>query len=364
MPASQLLRSEPPRAAFHGLRIAPTDCDEAPRRAPRDAGGRFAAVFQALPGGVVALDADGRVEAFNPAARELLGDLRCGEPWREVVARAVAPAWDDGHDVTLTGGRRVNIATEPLAGRGGQVLLIKDVSQTRALQDELARYKRLAAEGNLAAALAHQIRTPIAAALLYAGHLGRAALSPARRNQYAGAVVERLRHLERLVEDMLLYARCGGFERTNVPVSGLLAELRSAAAAQSAAGSFRIVLADEAGAAQVPANRDALTSALHNLIANAHEACDGHGTLRIAARRSGPATLEISFTDDGPGIDPAQAGDVFEPFFTTRDAGTGLGLAVVRAIVHAHGGDIRLDTAYQGGARFVISLPLCNPMSA
>ncbi len=321
------------------------------------AAGRFKAVFEALPGGVVVLDGDGCIEASNAAAERLLGPLERGSAWREVVARVVAPRWDDGHDMTLSSGRRVNISTEALADQPGQVLLINDVTENRRLHDDVGRWRRLAAAGELAAALAHQVRTPLAAALLYASNLRRAELAPERRTHYAERVIERLRHLERLVEDMLLYARCGSFEREPLALEALLEGLVAASEAQTGAGRFRLEIIDGAGPVLIDAHRDALLSALHNLVANAHEACFGAGQLQLSCRHEPAGILELRFTDDGPGVDPHAAETIFEPFYTRRADGSGLGLAVVRAVVHAHGGEVRVDTGAGPGACFVVRLP-------
>jgi two-component system sensor histidine kinase FlrB len=325
---------------------------------------RMSAVVRALPGGVVVLDGDGRIEACNAAAAELIGPLAPGEPWRDVVARIVAPRWDDGHDLTLSNGRRVHVATEALAAPPGQVLLITDVSATRRLQDDLNRYRRLAAESELAAALAHQIRTPLATAILNVVNLsaGRSGAGAARAN--AQSVLAPLRHLERLVEDMLVYARCGGFERTPVTVADLLAQLLAVTAVATADGRFRVRVDNRCGEARIGANRDSLVSALQNLVANAAEAANGSGCLDIRVQQHGAAGLVFDFVDDGPGIAPEHAADVFEPFFSTRAGGTGLGLAIVRAIVHAHGGEVEVVPRQGRGAHFRVRIPGIDVPSA
>ncbi len=316
---------------------------------------RYAQVFAALPGGVIVLDGDGRISAFNAAAASLAGPLRAGESWREVVARSIAPRWDDGHDVSLANGRRVNIATQALDDPPGQLVLLADVTETRRLQDDLARYKRLAAEGELAAALAHQVRTPLATAVLYTGMLARADLDAARRVDCADRVLDRLRHLERLVEDMLLYARCGSFDREPLAVTDLLAALVRAAEPDTRAAGFHLVTGGAPPGLRIGANRDALVSALHNLIANARQA--GATRLAIAARGDGD-WLELTFEDDGPGVPGTDPESIFAPFVSGRPGGSGLGLAVVRAIVGAHGGDIRLASRAGCGACFLVRLPL------
>jgi two-component system sensor histidine kinase FlrB len=108
----------------------------------------------------------------------------------------------------------------------------------------------------------------------------------------------------------------------------------------------------------VRGNRDALASALHNLIDNARQACGGNGSMMIEAVTEGSEMAVLRFTDDGPGIPPNLRETIFEPFFTTRMGGSGLGLAVTQAVVRAHGGEITLESPNGTGTTFVVRLPL------
>lgn len=318
---------------------------------------RLESLLDALPAGVVVLDGQGRVQSFNPVAAELLGQLAVGDAWAAVVERAFAPRWDDGHDVSLADGRVVNLATQALVGEPGQILLLNDVTETRRLQDQLAHHKRISAKTEMAAAMAHQIRTPLAAALLNVGNVKRAAADPEHAERAAGRALKSLRRLERLVDEMLLFARGGNLAVSRVPVGELLR--RVADAAREAFASDRFTLECEAleDASEVWANGEALTSIVLNLVDNAQQACDGEGTVRISARVAGEA-CELAVEDDGPGVPGDARERIFEPFHTTRANGTGLGLSVARAVARAHAGELALGDAPSGGARFVLTLPL------
>lgn len=137
---------------------------------------RLQSLLDLLPGGVIVIDAHGVVREANPAALGLLGEPLVGMLWREVIARCFAPREDDGHEISLRDGRRLSIATRSLNGEPGQLILLNDLTDTRRLQEQLARHERLSALGRMVASLAHQIRTPLSAALLYAGHLSEQAL--------------------------------------------------------------------------------------------------------------------------------------------------------------------------------------------
>ncbi len=319
--------------------------------------GRLGLLLDALPGGVVVLDADGIVQQCNPAARELLGESLEGALWREVVQRVFAPRPDDGHDVSLDSGRRVNIATCSLGEEPGQVLLINDVTETRRLQEQLAQLRRLSAMGEMAAALAHQVRTPLASALLYAGNLGRPDLEPDARQRFGEKLRGVLGHLEKLVKDMLTFARKGNFQVEDVSMSDLTSALRQMLEAGLGHTRVKFELTNDAGQAVVQGNRDALISACRNLVENAVQ-WGGDGVLvRVHLSRTDSATVRINVADNGPGISPEATERLFDPFFTTRGNGIGLGLAVVQAVVQSHGGRVWVDSQWGQGSSFVLELP-------
>jgi transcriptional regulator with PAS, ATPase and Fis domain len=170
---------------------------------------RYKKILDVLPGGVIILDGDGRVQECNPSAQALLGEPLQGALWREVVERAVTPRPDDGHDISLHDGRRVNISTQALDGEPGQILLIKDVTETRRLLDQLSLHQRLFAQGDLAASLAQQIRTPLSAAILYLSNLSSSGFEPNIGRPFVGKTLASLKDLERLVEELMLFARGG-----------------------------------------------------------------------------------------------------------------------------------------------------------
>lgn len=319
---------------------------------------RLQALLASLPAGVLVVDAGGRIQECNPVAEDLLGRPLLGEAWQTVIERAFAPRADDGADISLRDGRRVSLSTCPLGAEPGQILLLKDVSETRLLQDRLAQHGRLATMGEMAASLAHQIRTPLSASLLYASQLKRSALPEAERGRMAGKLIGGLRELESLVDDMLLYARSGTAGEEQFDAAGLLADVSTAIAEQVQRTGTRFRCAGADVPVQLWGNRRMLASALQNLAENAMQAMGRGGRLRLAARADAAAgTLELSVSDDGPGIAAEHQERVFTPFFTTRASGTGLGLAVVAGVVRAHRGDIRLESAAGEGCTFRVLLP-------
>lgn len=321
---------------------------------------RLESLLSALPGGVIVLDGEGVVQEFNPAAVVLLGEPLQNQKWSDVIQRAFAPRADDGHEISLVSGRRVTISTCPIESEPGQILLLTDVTEMRQLQDRLNHQQRLASMGEMAASLAHQIRTPLASALLYSSNLKRQKLDDETRLKFSGKVFERLRYLESLVNDMLLFARGEKIDQQPVLVTELLVDIENQLEAKLTATQTQLTISNQCQQALISGNAKMLSSAVLNLIDNAIQAMNQ--TKQQQRRISIHAECEqqqiqIAIIDNGPGIELEKQDQVFNPFFTTRSEGTGLGLAVVKAIIHAHQGTIDLQSQSGKGCEFTICLP-------
>lgn len=319
---------------------------------------RLQRLLELLPGGVVVLDGFGHITDCNPAALELLGEPLNGLSWRQVVQRAFKPSSGEDGEVCLHNGREVSVSTRSLDPEPGQIVLLMDVSAQHALQAMLNRNRRLSAMGEMAAALAHQIRTPLASALLYVSHLGRDELAGADRQRVADKVVERLRHLEHMVGDMLQFARGGTFDMEDVPVDELVSELQQTLDPQLQACEGSLTISNRAPGAQLRGNRAALQSALLNLATNAMQACGRGVRLHWELALQPDHCVSLILSDNGPGIPEEIREQLFTPFFTTRPDGTGLGLAVVRAIVLAHRGEVLLKSSSPEGSAFEVRIPM------
>lgn len=322
---------------------------------------RLAGLLDALPAGVVVLDGMGRVAQANPAADELLGRPLLGEAWTHLNESRLRPTsnpgeWETGN---MAVPRRVSISSRSLATFGGELLLIHDITQAHAMQLELARHQRLSAMGEVAARLAHQLRTPLATALLYASHLNRPALAEADRLRFSDKVLERLRHLEHLIQDMLLYVRGEVAGKAVIAASEVVSDLAQLIEPQMAARGIAFMVEDRSEGACVEGSRDALGGALMSLLENALQLCRENDRVTLGADRDGDR-LRFWVLDTGPGVDSAHLDRLFDPFFTTRADGTGLGLAIVRSVAEAHGGEASVSSPGGGGSRFVISLPVAK----
>lgn len=324
---------------------------------------RLENLLRALPGGVVVIDGQGIVQECNPAAIELLGTPLLGERWREVVDRAFKPQWDDGHDVSLHDGRYVNISTQSLDPEPGQILLITDVTETRQLQEQISGLKRASAMGEMAAALAHQIRTPLSSALLYISNLGMNDLDVERRKRFTKKTMSALQHLETLVEEMLLFARGERLNASPANIVDVISDFIEQQHAELENCNLKIKFNNKISNVQVNLSCDAFKSALQNIFNNACQAGGNVVNLNIDLEHKQPEQVQLKITDDGPGIPDSVKSRIFEPFITTRINGTGLGLAVVDAVVRAHKGTVTVEDASETGTCFKICLPVYKSTS-
>jgi two-component system sensor histidine kinase FlrB len=316
---------------------------------------RLQNLLDLLPGGVIVIDAQGIVREANPAACELLGLPLEGELWRHVITRCFAPREDDGHEISLKDGRRLSIATRSLDAEPGQLVLLNDLTETRHLQDQLARHERLSSLGRMVASLAHQIRTPLSAALLYASHLTEQELPVETQQRFAGRLKERLHELEHQVRDMLVFAR-GELPLTDrVTPKQLMQSLQAAALTHVQDLPIRWQCDSHSG--ELLCSRDTLVGAILNLIENAIHASAGDVRLKVHLYTR-ENTLRLCVSDSGSGIDDAVLARLGEPFFTTKSTGTGLGLTVVKAVARAHQGELQLRSRLGRGTCAQVILPL------
>ncbi|MCD8522511.1 MAG: ATP-binding protein [Saccharospirillaceae bacterium] len=324
---------------------------------------RLESLLQLLPAGVLLLDKNGYVRQSNPAADELLltssgAASLCGQRWRTLIQKCFKPRSDDGHEISLVDGRRVHLRTAPMANEPGQLILLTDMTETRALQAQLSQHERLSAMGKMVASLAHQIRTPLAAATLYAGHLGTGGLAEENRLRFAAKLQERLRHLENQVRDMLIFARGEAPLNDEVTLEELMQGVSAAMEVPLANYSATCHINNQIPHVRIVCNRDALISSLMNLVNNSLESSHDSVHLEILVSATREGRVRIQVMDNGPGMSAEQKQKIMEPFYTTKANGTGLGLAVVQAVARAHRADFLLTDSPAGGVSAELILPV------
>ena len=234
-------------------------------------------------------------------------------------------------------------------------------TRRRKVDTALSRHQRLAALGEMAATLAHQIRTPLSAALLYTSNAANAAIPQPRRDELLSRAIGCLNNLEQLVGDMLGFARGAVSSKLPVDLADLAVATENAAIALLRPGQ-RLEVQPAPADTVVCGNREALIGTLLNLITNGLQAAGSSAVVSLGFSVSGN-TAELRVSDNGPGIPPGLHNQIFEPFFTSRSDGTGLGLAVVKSVARAHGGDVHVENTPPQGASFVLRLPLSTALS-
>ena len=185
---------------------------------------RLSKLLDTLPAAVVVLNAEEQLEQINPAAKALMPGIAIGQSWFE-LSRRQFQAGQEGHERRLISGKLVNITEKRLDPEAGRIILMLDITEKRELQERLDRQQRLTAMGEMAAQLAHQIRTPLSSALLYTSNLARADLNQNQRERFSERCRQRLHYMERQINDMLAFARGGQYEPESACLSHILEQM-------------------------------------------------------------------------------------------------------------------------------------------
>jgi signal transduction histidine kinase len=259
-------------------------------------------------------------------------------------------------------GRRFSLSCAPVRQPDGQVFLLElvtDVTERERLQARLTEAERLAAAGELAAGVAHEIRNPLAAIVNATTLLGvEETLTSEERAHTLGVVKKEARRLNRILSDFLIFARprepkrlAGDIREIVDHVGALIRE--DPGRAHDVELSVRV----DPAVPSFPFDADQITQVVWNIALNGVEAMDGCGQLDIAVSLRG-AHVAIAISDTGRGMPAEERRRVFEPFYSRKPAGTGLGLTIARRIVAAHGGRIEIESTLGRGACFTVLLPL------
>ncbi len=342
------------------LELAETRTDRLRQLAEKERlASRLSHLLEVMPAAVVVLNGEHSIQEFNPAAARMLHGIQPGASWPEFYQRTFSKK--NSGDLCLKSGAWVTLSECALSPEPGKIILLLDVTETRELQEYLNRQERLNSLGNMAAQLAHQIRTPLTSALLDSTHLAREDLPAARRQQFSSRLRTRLCHIERQIKDMLAFASGDQGVLVPIAVAPLMMSLEQMLEPLIKARGAKFKLIDQTvGELMIQGNQDGLLGALINLASNALVHGGAQVQLQIELKCTSDALLEIQISDNGAGIPEDIKEKIFDPFFTTSSDGTGLGLAVVQTVILAHEGSISVVPAQLGGASFKITLPLCQ----
>ena len=230
------------------------------------------------------------------------------------------------------------------------------IASTRA---RLAQSEKLAALGQLAAAIAHEVRNPLAVIRSSAQSIGEAIRDDPETDRACSFITAEIDRLGTVIESLLAFARPPRLALGAVPVDELLDRALLLAGEDLTAHGLRVHRHAPPGLPPIRGDADLLCQVLLGLLTNASTVVPDGGEVRVEACEAG-GDIELAVADSGPGVPPDLREQIFEPFFTTRPRGVGLGLAVARQIVSAHGGRIAVTDGPAGGARFTIRLPVAG----
>lgn len=340
-------------------------------------------VLASMANGLVSVDIQGKITSYNPLAVQLLGleetDIH-GADFSQIIDFQIS-----GIDLTLQQCMPVlekeirfckqddthtylALSVTPILGEGnncqGAVIIMRDLSEIKHLEEKVRRSEKLAAIGKLAAGVAHEIRNPLSSIRGFAQFLKQALVDRPEEKMYAETMVAEVDRINSVVTDLLTFARPmkAEFEATNV---GELMEKTILLVSPDANGrniEIHRDIASDLPAALLDSNQ--IKQALLNLLLNALEASEPGGQITAGAAFDKSSNfMQIWVADKGPGIPVDQQNRIYDPFFTTRKKGTGLGLAIVHKIVENHHGEILLESPPNGeksGCRFKILVPV-NP---
>jgi len=319
--------------------------------------------------GLMVVNADGRIRSFNNAASKITGCL-LEEVYNRPV-EAIFPEFDTFDPEVLDGIERGDLhfrkneeeiltlgySASQVVDRNkeslGLLIAFQDLTEFKALEEQLKRADRLAAVGRLASGLAHEIRNPLASISGSVQLLLEDEKVSDEDRHLMRIVVKEADRLSLLLSDFLVFARPAPVKVESIDIALLLDELIALLGASGQFPGVTIVKAYQ-GPALMNVDPQKMHQVLWDLLLNAGEAARPEGKIRV---RINKAKGEIFIEDTGPGIAEEDRGKLFDPFFTTKERGTGLGLANVYANIEAHRGRIYVEPGSLGGARFIIELP-------
>ncbi|MEK6577040.1 MAG: ATP-binding protein [Nitrospirota bacterium] len=337
-------------------------------------------ILQSISSGLLTSDLQGRITSFNRAAGEITGfrfEEVHGKRVKEILGwkTAVSPAVNSSKSNTPS--RRFDIETSrkdgsrlilgftisPFKDKNGEdkgsIWVFQDLTRTKEMEEEMSRRERLATIGELAAGIAHEIRNPLASISGSMQVLNRDLDMKDEDRRLMEVALKETERLNSIVTEFLIFARPIQLNPKPCNIIELLTETISLAKKSSHYRDDIEILTDfHDENMYIIIDQDKIKQVFWNLLINAFQAMPGGGRFSIETRgRASSEGIEIVFEDNGEGIKKEDLGKIFNPFFTTKCSGSGLGLAVVQKIVKEHNGNIGVKSTVGMGSLFTVSLP-------
>jgi signal transduction histidine kinase len=341
--------------------------------------------------GVLAIERDGAIVLLNDEARRLFhlpaGD-NSGQPYADVlhahpdILRVLGGAFEleslpnraelrlKSTDTVI--GYTLSLVRDDRGEAVGAALFFKDLTHVEQLEERERLRDRLAAVGEMAAVMAHEIKNPLAGIEVLAGLLRRKVPDNADAQALVKDIINEAKMANAIVQEVLAFVRPVRLQVDRTSLAGSISSAITMADGKSSRGAILVDTALPGNLPLLGADEHQLTQVFCNLLINAYEALEGRGRITISARIASTdtdgallpdghfavPTVVVDVADDGPGMPPDVAEKIFNPFFTTKAQGSGLGLAIVRKIIDAHEGRIDMTTADGRGTRFRVTLPV------
>lgn len=330
-----------------------------------------------MPIGLLAIDEKGTVASFNQTAETILH-----RPAREVLLRKaqeilpvslsdfIRQLKEKGsieREVLCSLPGDIEIPLEVVGttlreeGGGfiGHVVLFRDLTEIHRLKEEVVRAQRLASIGRLAAGVAHEIRNPLSSIKGFATYFRERYREVPQDKQTAEIMIQEVERLNRVVGQLLEFARPMSVERRPTGARSLVQHSLRMVESQIREKEIRVETRIDEEIPRLAVDPDRLQQAMLNLYLNGIEAMEKGGTLTVSIQRmqGERRMVEVSVSDTGKGIGEEDLVHIFDPYFTTKSSGTGLGLAIVHKVVESHGGEVRAESEKGRGTKVILSLP-------
>ncbi len=345
----------------------------------RSSEARWRSVVESAVDAIVAIDAHGRIEAFNPAAERLFGygeeevighnvNMLMPTPYREEHDGYLAQYVRTGAAKIIGIGREVRAlrrdgTTFPVHLAVGEMTvngerkftgILHDLTGRVRMEEQLREQAAMARLGEMAAVIAHEVKNPLAGIRRAVQVIGSRLAAESREASVAKEIVMRIDGLNDLMKDLLLFARPPQPKPAPVDIGSLVKSTASLLSADPALANVAVEI--NGSAPPVIADAELLKIVFVNLLMNAAHAMEGQGVIRVSVAPA-DGSCQVVFQDTGPGIPLDVRNRIFMPFFTTKSRGTGLGLPTAKQIVEAHAGRINIDCPPSGGTTVTVQLP-------
>jgi PAS domain S-box-containing protein len=345
----------------------------------------FRQIVSGMRNGVLAITRDGRLAVINDEAYRIFGiSPKADDPGQPLtlvlrehpdVVRVLLSAFDLHHLPTRvemrikpTGrviGYTLALVRDDAGETVGAAMFFRDLTRVEQLEERERLRDRLAAVGEMAAAIAHEVKNPLAGIEVMAGLLRRKVVDMPEAQTVLTDIITEAKMANAIVQEVLDFVRPMRLQVESTAIDEAVQSAIQLADTKARRGDVDVVSTIPQGLPQIQADRHQLTQLVTNLLMNAYEAMNGRGRIAIAASPArlddggdGRDALCVEISDNGPGMPQDVAERAFDPFYTTKPQGSGLGLAIVRKIIHAHDGRIDLQTSPGGGTTVRLTLPV------